>query len=341
MRRFVKCLIERIQCYEHMPAAGGDPAGKDDWVMRKEEFFFDSRDGEHKIHGIRWIPDGEKPVCIIQIIHGMSEYVDRYDEFARYLADKGVLVVGDDHLGHGKSVKPGEPYGYFCKDDAPTVLVRDEHRLKKITQEQYPGVPYILLGHSMGSFITRNYLLRYGSGIEGAVIVGTGMQSRPVLLCARVLAAVQKLLYGGKHVSGLVDKAAFGVYNKRISDPKTSFDWLSRNEENVRKYVEDPLCGFIFTVNGFQTLFRLIYNLHDTEKLRKMPVDLPVFFLSGAEDPVGDYGKSVEKVYQSFREIGMKNVQMKLYPGDRHELLNEVDRAEVYGDVYRWILQRI
>ena len=167
------------------------------------------------------------------------------------------------------------------------------------------------------------------------------MQPKPVLLCALMLAAIEKVFCGEKHVSKLVDKAAFGVYNKRIEAPKTSFDWLSRNEDNVRKYVDDPLCGFIFTVNGFQTLFKLIYNLHDTEKLKQMPANLPIFFLSGADDPVGDYGRSVERVYQSFREIGMENVQMKLYPKDRHELLNEVDKEEVYGDIYRWILQRI
>lgn len=310
-------------------------------MINKEEFYFDSRDGEHKIHAIKWIPEAEKPVCILQIVHGMSEYIDRYDDFAKYLADKGILVVGDDHLGHGKSVAPGEPYGYFCKEDAATVLVRDEHRLKKIMQEKYPGIPYLILGHSMGSFITRNYLMRYGSGINGALIVGTGMQSKPTLLCARALAAIQKVFCGEKHVSRLVDKAAFGVYNKKIESPKTSFDWLSRNEENVRKYIDDPMCGFIFTVNGFQTLFKLIYNLHDTEKLKKMPLNLPIFFLSGTDDPVGNYGKSVEMVYQSFRGIGMENVQMKLYPEDRHEILNEVDKEDVYGDIYRWILQRV
>lgn len=310
-------------------------------MINKEEFYFDSRDGEHKLHAVRWIPGVERPVCIVQIVHGMSEYIERYDEFARYLADKGILVVGDDHLGHGLSVEPGGLYGYFCKDDADTVLVRDEHRLKKITQEQYPGVPYLILGHSMGSFITRNYLMRYGTGIQGAIIVGTGMQSKATLLCARMLAALQGVFFGAAHVSKLVDKAAFGVYNKRIAAPKTSFDWLSRNEDNVRRYVEDPLCGFIFTVNGFRTLFKLIYRLHDQEKLKNMPVNLPVFFLSGAEDPVGNYGKGVEWAYRSFREIGMDNVQMKLYPQDRHEILNEVDREDVYGDIYRWILHRI
>lgn len=309
-------------------------------MIKKEDFYFDSRDGEHKIHAIRWIPE-ERPVCIVQIIHGMAEYIDRYDEFARYLADKGIMVVGDDHLGHGKSVRPGEKYGYFCKADASTVLVRDEHRLKKITQKQYAGVPYIVLGHSMGSFIARNYLFRYGTGIDGALIVGTGMQSKPVLLCARILAGIDGALFGADHISRLVDKAAFGVYNKRIDSPKTPFDWLSRNEDNVRRYIDDPMCGFIFTANGFQTLFRLIRNLHDVEKLKKMPRSLPVFFLAGADDPVGDYGRSVERVYKSFKELGMENVQMKLYPKDRHEILNEVDREDIYGDIYRWILQRI
>ena len=310
-------------------------------MVRKEEFYFDSRDGEHKIHAIRWVPEVEKPACILQVVHGMAEYIDRYDSFARYLAERGILVVGDDHLGHGKTVRAGEPYGYFCKEDAPTVLVRDEHRLKKMIQEQYPGVPYIILGHSMGSFITRNYMLRYGTGIDGAIIVGTGMQSKAALLCARALAAIPGALFGPEYVSRLVDKAAFGVYNKRIKPSATPFDWLSRNEENVRAYIDDPMCGFIFTVNGFQTLFKLIWQLHDKEQLKKMPTSLPVFFLSGAEDPVGSYGRGVEQVYRSFIEIGMKNVQMKLYPDDRHELLNELDREDAYGDIYRWLLQRI
>lgn len=309
--------------------------------MKKEEFYFDSRDGEHKIHAIKWIPDATKPVCILQIVHGMAEHIDRYDDFAAFLAERGILVVGDDHLGHGKSVQPGEPYGYFCKHDAPTVLVRDEHRLKKMIQEQYAGVPYIILGHSMGSFIARNYLLRYGTGIDAAIIMGTGMQSKPALMFALALTALQGLFFGSKHVSKLVNTVSFSAYNKQIKSPKTPYDWLSGNEDNVRKYIKDPLCGFIFTVNGFRTLFKLIYNLHDKEKLQKMPMNLPVFFVAGTDDPVGNYGKGVEQVYRSFKGIGMNNVQMKLYPGDRHEILNESDKENVYGDIYRWILQRL
>lgn len=310
-------------------------------MIQKEEFYFDSRDGEHKIHSIRWVPEHDKPVCVLQIIHGMTEHIDRYDEFAQYMAGKGILVVGDDHLGHGKSVRPGEPYGYFCKEDAATVLVRDEHRLKKMTQEQYQGVPYIILGHSMGSFIARNYLIRYGSGIDGAVIMGTGMQSKIQLAAARALAGIQILFCGPKHVSKLIDKLAFGMFNKRIEAPKTPSDWLCSNEESVKRYRQDPMCNFTFTANGFQTLMKLIWNLHDVEKLKKMPRQLPVFFVAGEEDPVGDYGRAVKQVYESFLQLGMERVQMKLYPGDRHEILHETDRAEVYADIYRWILQSV
>ena len=310
-------------------------------MIKKEDLYFNSRDREHKLHAIRWVPEAEKPVCILQIVHGMTEYIDRYDEFARYMAERGILVVGDDHLGHGKSVRAGEPYGYFCKHDAPTVLVRDEHRLKKLMQKKYADIPYIILGHSMGSFITRNYLLRYGKGIDGVIIMGTGMPPKPVLLTGIALSTIQGLIYGGDHVCKFIDKISFGSYNKRIDMTKEPGNWLSKNEENLMKYAGDPMCSFTFTANGFQTMFRLIYNLHDREKLKKMPPELPVIFLSGEDDPVGDYGKAVKQVYQSFREIGMENVQIKLYPKDRHEILNELDREDVYGDIYRWILQRI
>ncbi len=306
-------------------------------MVKREEIYFDSRDNKNKIHGIRWIPEGDKPLCILQIIHGMAEYIGRYDEFAESMAEKGILVVGEDHLGHGKSVGENGTYGYFCEQDSATVVVRDSHRLKKMTQEKYPGVPYVVLGHSMGSFILRNYLCRYGTGIQGAVIVGTGMQPRPLLWMGKAVAAVQKVFCGSRYPSGLLNALSFGSYNKRIPGHRTVMDWLTKEEGIVDAYIEDPLCGFTFTVNGFQTLLELVNRLYKRENLNKMPRELPVLFVSGAEDPVGDYGKSVEKVYQSFLDMGMKNVQIKLYENDRHELLNESDREKVYEDIYRWM----
>ena len=310
-------------------------------MVQKEEFYYDSRDHQSKIHAVKWIPDATKPVCIFQIIHGMEEHIERYNEFAGFLAGKGILVVGEDHLGHGKSVTDGTPYGYFCKEDAANIVIRDVHRLKKIVQEQYPDVPYLILGHSMGSFILRNYICRYGSGIDGAVIVGTGMQSKATLFIANTLASIQQLFMGPKHISKFMERLAFGTYNKKFEPIRTRYDWLSANQENVDSYIKDPMCGFTFTLNGFSTLFKLVRGCYDQEKIEKIPKHLSILILSGADDPVGDYGRGVEKTYKSYLDHGLLNVQMKLYDNDRHELLNETDRELAFGDIYRWILQRI
>ena len=309
-------------------------------MIKKEELYFDSRDNVTKIHAIRWIPE-QKPIAVLQIVHGMAEYVDRYDEFASKMADRGFLVVGDDHLGHGQSVPTGGTYGYFCENDPATVVVRDVHRLKKMTQTAYPGVPYFIMGHSMGSFITRNYLCKYGSGIDGAVIMGTGMQPKPVLLASKTVAAIQKVFYGSKHVSHFIDKIAFGNYNKRIRDARTAVDWLTKDVGRVDAYIEDSRCGFVFTVNGFQTLFELIWRLYKKENLENMSKDLPILFASGTDDPVGDYFKGVQRAIDSFKEVGMKDITVKKYETDRHELLNETDREQILEDIYNWLMQKV
>lgn len=308
--------------------------------MKKENFYFDSRDGSSKIYAVCWIPE-EEPKAVLQIVHGMAEYVERYNEFAVKMTKRGFLVTGEDHLGHGKTVPEGGTYGYFCKNDPATVVVRDVHRLKKLTQKKYPGIPYFLLGHSMGSFITRNYLCKYGSGIDGAVIMGTGMQPKPLLILSKTIAAVQKVFYGPKHVSGLIDRGGFGNYNKKISNPRTSVDWLSKEESRVDAYVEDDKCGFVFTVNGFQTLFELIWRLYKKENLAAMPKELPVLFASGTEDPVGDYFEGVQRAIDSFKEAGMKNITVKKYETDRHELLNETDREQISNDICRWLEEKL
>lgn len=309
--------------------------------MKKEEFYFDSRDGETKIHAIKWIPDGEVR-CILQIVHGMAEYAARYERLAEKLTEQGILVTGEDHLGHGQSLygevpDPGHPLGYFCSHDPATVVVRDVHRLKKTVQGQYPGIPYLILGHSMGSFILRNYLCRYGTGIDGAIVMGTGMQPRVMVKFAKGLSKLLGILQGQKHKSGLINAMAFGNYNKRISHPESKMDWLSTDRDEVRKYLDDPLCGFTFTLNGFATLFELIDRLYEREYLDKMPPDLPVLFLAGGDDPVGSYGSAPRKVAESFRALGMKRVECKIYPGMRHELVNEKGREEVDADILSWV----
>lgn len=306
--------------------------------MKKEEFTIESRDGRRTpVHCVKWIPESG-PVCILQIVHGMAEYVERYEAFAAWLCGQGVLVTGEDHLGHGKTAPDGG-LGYFCENDPATVVVRDVHRLKKTVQAQYPGVPYILLGHSMGSFIARNYLMRYGTGIQGAVIMGTGMTPRPLLAVSKLMAGVQARIYGPHHIAEALNRMAFGSYGKRIDPCRTPFDWLSANEQNVQAYLADPLCGFTFTVNGFQTLFELLWRLHDRRALENMPKTLPVLFIAGTEDPVGGYGEAVRKVCDSFRALGMEKVSIRMLEGDRHEILNEDDAQTSYQYIMDWMKQ--
>lgn len=310
--------------------------------MVKEEFYYDSRDGISKLHAVRYTPDADERVRgVVQIVHGMAEYVERYEEFAEYLTQRGFVVTGEDHMGHGKSVGKDGTFGYFCEQDSATVLVRDTHRLKKATQSLYPDVPYVVMGHSMGSFIARNYMFRYGTGFSGAVIMGTGMQPKNILSMSKAIAGMQKLFLGSKHVSEMINKLAFGVYNNEIDHPETPFDWLSRDRDRVAQYIADPLCGFTFTVNGFATLFELISRLHQTENLERIPKELPVLFVSGTADPVGDYGRGVRKAYDSLQAVGLKNMQIKMYEGARHELLNETNRSEVAQDICSWIEREV
>lgn len=305
--------------------------------MKKVEFTYPSQDGKTQIHAICWEPAGA-PLAVLQIAHGMVEYINRYDEFASFLAAKGYVVAGNDHLGHGKSIQDESCLGYFAEKDGNKTVLRDIHQLRILMQKRYPDVPYFIMGHSMGSFLIRQYICLHASGLSGAIIMGTGYQPRAatgfgMMLC-RAMAAVK----GWKYRSRLVDTMAFGGYNRKFGNLKGR-QWLSRNEENVSTYVKDPLCTYRFTLNGYYNMFYSIHMLSEQDILRKMPQELPVFFVAGEEDPVGNSGKGVTKVYEQFLQLGMKHVQMKLYTQDRHEILNETDREDVYRDLYNWMEQ--
>ena len=265
--------------------------------MKRGTFTMNSHDGKTKLHGVTWEPEGEAR-AVVQIVHGMIEYIERYDGFASYLAERGYFVIGHDHLGHGESAASQDDWGFFEEENGNRVLLEDIHQVRRRAQERYPDAPYILLGHSMGSFLVRQYLCIKGEGICEAVILGTG--NMPA-----------SLLRFGMFVTSTM--AAVDTYR---SEPKTSFD---------------------FTLNGYYNLFYSMLWLKKEEHLRRMRKDLPVLFASGTADPVGSYGKGVEAAAESFRAHGVTHVDVKLYPADRHEILNELDRQQVYEDLWRWM----
>lgn len=305
-------------------------------MAERVEFYFDSRDRQHRIHALKWIPDGEI-IGVLQIVHGMAEHIERYDAFACHMASLGYVVVANDHLGHGKSANSPAEYGYFCKGDALTVVIRDIHKLKKITQEQYPQVPYFIFGHSMGSMLLRNYLFRYGTGIQGAIICGTACQPELATVPGLGILKLMALFKGSKYRSTFANNLVNGNPNKRINPGRTEFDWLTTDDSIVDAYIADEACGFLFTLNGFITLVQSVYNQNKKKYLAAMPKNLPVYFIAGEEDPVGNYGAGVKKAYKMFVDAGMKKVSIKLYPGYRHEILNEPCKEEVYDDVAKFL----
>ncbi|MDY3918307.1 MAG: alpha/beta hydrolase [Candidatus Limivivens sp.] len=302
----------------------------------KEEFTYLSQDQITRIHAVCWRPEGEVR-GIIQISHGMVEHIGRYEEFAQFLTKQGFAVVGNDHLGHGKSVVSNEKWGYFAEKDGNRTLLRDMHSLHRRFAGLYPEKPYFLLGHSMGSFLARQYLCCYGEHLSGAVISGTGWHSRwEVKLGMGICRSIARVL-GWEYRSSLVNQMAFGGFNRCITNPRTAHDWLTKDEAIVDAYRADPACSFQFTLNGYYNLFYSLYKLTLPEYLEKMPADLPMLFVAGKADPVGNFGKGVQKAVQSVRDAGVKNVECRLYEKDRHEILNETDREQVFADILEWL----
>ncbi len=307
----------------------------------KKEFEFPSRDGINTCHAYSWAPEDGNIRAIFQIVHGMIEYMDRYDSFASFLAENGFLVVGEDHLGHGRTASTEKDLGYFTEKDAETIIVRNVHRLKKITQEAHPGIPYFMMGHSMGSFIFRKYLTMYGKGIDGAIVMGTGVMPAVVTGFGVFLTNVLKIFHGDRYVSKLIYNIAFGKYNKRIENPSGESDWLTRDTDIIEKYTTDKYCTFRFSLNAYRTLFKILGFVCKEKNLHTIPETLPIFVVAGSEDPVGSYGKGPVKVYEQYRRLGIKDVELKLYDGFRHEILNEIGREEVYNDILHWVLNHL
>ncbi len=299
-----------------------------------KEFTFPARNNT-SIHCCQWLPEG-KVRGVVQIVHGIAEYVARYDELAKVFTDHGFVVVGEDHMGHGGSISESIPQATFS--GGWMAAVSDTYRLLQMTKEEYPDLPYIIYGHSMGSFMTRTLLYTYPqAGLAGAVISGTGWTPKPVVDAGRLVCRLEGKKRGMNNPSPTISKLMFGSYNKGFDNPRTPVDWLSRDEKEVDKYIADPLLGFDASIGlAYEMLGGILMN-QKKENLAKMPKDLSVLFVSGDKDPVGANGKGVTKTYEAFKAAGMQDVSIKLYPGGRHEMHNEINRQELHADVLSFL----
>jgi len=300
------------------------------------EASFPSSDGKTEIFYRCSLPD-TPPVGTIQISHGVAEHSERYLPFMTFLSENGYAVFANDHLGHGKSISSPENLGFFAEDNGWSRVLSDMRTLYGIVGQEFPSLPHFLFGHSMGSFLARTYLLTYPDDFSGAVISGTGQQSAPTVLAGKLIGKAEMSRHGARYQSPLLNKMAFGSYNKAFKPRRTEYDWLSRREDIVDAYRSDPLCGFIPSASLFTDMMEGIGLICNPKNLKKMNPDTPVFFLSGSKDPVGGNGKGFMKAYQSFADAGMKHLSFKLYPEGRHEMLNELNYEEVYRDILFWL----
>lgn len=304
------------------------------------EAFFESTTGVNKIYYKRCVPDGA-PRAIVQIAHGIAENVERYNEFMHFLADNGMLAVANDHLGHGKSISCDFDKGFFASSGGWGYVVGDMKKLHDIVSEEYPGVPYIMFGHSMGSFLTRTYIIKHPNAYDAVILSGTGHQGAPLVTAGLVMSNLLVKLKGAHSDGKMLNDVAFGSYLDRIEKARTPYDWLSRDEEIVDKYIADPLCGFVCTASLYRDMMSGIKFITSKNNIAKMDKTKPVYFMSGAEDPVGEYGKGVERAYKAFCDALIEDVTIRLYPGGRHEMLNEINKADVFKDILSWMESKI
>lgn len=303
----------------------------------ERDFTYRSADGRTDIHAVEWIPDDRPARAVYLIAHGMQEYVRRYTDFALFLNSKGIAVMGNDHLGHGESVVSDDRHGYFAEQNGNLCLIADMHKLRKTAEEKYKDLPVFYMGHSMGSFLVRQYIMVHGRGLSGAVIMGTGSQGAGTIKMAKMLCKASAVKNGYANPSPMLAKLSTGAYNSRITNPKTPVDWLTKEESITAKYMKDPWCTFPFTINAYYNMFKGIDYIQKKSNEEKIPKDLPLLLVAGKEDPVGHYGKDVPVICERYKSLGIKDVTMKLYPGDRHEILNETDRLTVYEDIEKWV----
>lgn len=301
-----------------------------------ENFEVPSTDGIHTLRGVVYTPSCNVPKGILQIAHGMREHIERYADFMASLACAGFVVCGHDHLGHGKTVENEEEFGFFAEKDGWRIVTKDIHAFGEAVAANYIGIPHFLLGHSMGSFLARAAAVFFPSAFDALIIMGTGGPNALSTTGLMLTSAIRRSK-GDKHISPLTQLLTFGSYTKKTGSKNRSA-WLTHDEELLKKHDEDPLCNFPFTVSAMNDLIAVQKAVNQKSWFESIKKDMPILLVSGDEDPVGDYGKGVEIVYRTLLEAGCTHVTRKLYPGMRHEILNEIDREQVYLDLTAFLL---
>lgn len=306
-------------------------------MVTNERFIRPASSGEGDIFSQIWAPEPPvQPKAVLQIAHGMAEYSDRYAGFAGFMAGHGCVVCANDHAGHGTHAKVK---GYFAEKDGWECLLKDMKSLMDLASARYEGLPCFLLGHSMGSFLARSYVTRY-EGLRGVILSGTA-GANPLLRAGLLIAALQKRFKGAESKGKLLSMLTLGSYNKRISNPVNKVAWTSSADEVSIAYKADPLCGFCFTAGGFYDMYTGVREVSGPAWARNVPEKLSIYMFSGGEDPVGAYGRGPAQVLAWLKDSGHEDLSMKIYQGGRHEMLNEVNKYEVYEDVLAWLEKRL
>jgi alpha-beta hydrolase superfamily lysophospholipase len=306
-------------------------------MMKTDPFTFLASDGK-EIYTNKWLPEKtDKLRAIVQISHGMAEHSSRYKRFAEALAAADFGVYANDHRGHGQTAGKIENLGYFADNNGWQRVVEDMKDLTLVIKKNHPDLPVFLFGHSMGSLLTREYLFTYSQEIDGAILSGTAGDPGLLGSVGILVSKLESLLRGKKTKSPLLDKLSFGKFNNAFKPNRTTFDWLSRDEAEVDKYIADPYCGTVFTAGFFNDMLKGIKNINKFSNIQKMPKNMPIYIFSGAFDPVGENTKGVSKLINTFEKAGMEDITSKFYKDGRHEMLNELNRKEVFTDVIHWV----
>lgn len=306
----------------------------------KDENTFISNDGRTTVHYIKWYPNNNIK-GVIQLTHGMTEYMGNYENFADFLCNNGFLVIGHDQIGHGHSVQGPEELGYFSKKDSVDILIKDMHNVMEKVKIEYPKIPYFLFGHSFGSFLSRIFAGIYGSELNGLILSGTGNADIKNVKSALKLVRAVRITKKANYRSKLVLKNIFGQFSDKIENPKNMHEWLCRDEESVEEYLNNPLNNYIYTLNGFSTLFYAVLKMQDEEIYECTPKRLPILLMSGSEDPVGEYTKKVLEVYEQYKKHEIEDITIKIYQEARHNILQETNKNEVMKDCLNWILEKL